>query len=26
VLLGMSYLKRLDLVQRGDTLTLRLPD
>lgn len=25
VLLGMSYLKRLELVQRGDTLTLRLP-
>jgi len=23
VLLGMSYLKRLELVQRGDTLTLR---
>ena len=25
VLLGMSYLKRLELVQRGNTLTLRLP-
>jgi aspartyl protease family protein len=25
VLLGMSYLKRLELVQRGGTLTLRLP-
>ena len=25
VLLGMSYLKRLEMVQRGDTLTLRLP-
>jgi aspartyl protease family protein len=25
VLLGMSYLKRLELVQRGDTLTLRYP-
>lgn len=25
VLLGMSYLKRLELVQRGDTMTLRLP-
>jgi aspartyl protease family protein len=26
VLLGMSYLKRFDLLQRGDTLTLRAPD
>jgi len=25
VLLGMSYLKRLELVQRGETLTLRYP-
>jgi aspartyl protease family protein len=25
VLLGMSFLKRLELTQRGDTLTLRLP-
>jgi aspartyl protease family protein len=25
VLLGMSYLKRFDLIQRGDTLTLRPP-
>jgi aspartyl protease family protein len=25
VLLGMSYLKRLELEQRGDSLTLRLP-
>jgi aspartyl protease family protein len=25
VLLGMSYLKRLELVQQGDTLTLRMP-
>jgi aspartyl protease family protein len=24
-LLGMSYLKRFELIQRGDTLTLRLP-
>jgi aspartyl protease family protein len=23
ILLGMSYLKRLELLQRGDTLTLR---
>ena len=26
VLLGMSYLKRFELMQRGDTLTLRPPD
>jgi aspartyl protease family protein len=25
VLLGMSYLKRFELIQRGDTLTLRAP-
>jgi aspartyl protease family protein len=25
VLLGMSFLKRLELIQRGDTLTVRLP-
>ena len=25
VLLGMSYLKRFELLQRGDTLTLRPP-
>jgi aspartyl protease family protein len=25
VLLGMSYLKRFELIQRGDTLTLRVP-
>lgn len=25
VLLGMSYLKRLELIQRGNTLTLRTP-
>jgi len=25
VLLGMSYLKRFDLIQRGNTLTLRFP-
>jgi len=25
VLLGMSYLKRFDLLQRGNTLTLRVP-
>jgi len=25
VLLGMSYLKRFDLIQRGNTLTLRAP-
>jgi len=24
-LLGMSYLKRFELIQRGDTLTLRAP-
>lgn len=26
VLLGMSFLKRLEMTQRGDTLTLRAPD
>ncbi len=26
VLLGMSFLKRLELTQRGDTLTLRAPE
>lgn len=25
VLLGMNYLKRLEMIQRGDTLTLRAP-
>jgi aspartyl protease family protein len=25
VLLGMNYLKRFELIQRGDTLTLRAP-
>jgi predicted aspartyl protease len=25
VLLGMSFLKRLEMTQRGDTLTLRPP-
>ncbi|NBR40126.1 MAG: TIGR02281 family clan AA aspartic protease [Alphaproteobacteria bacterium] len=25
VLLGMSFLKHLEMIQRGDTLTLRLP-
>ena len=25
VLLGMNFLKRLEMVQRGDQLTLRVP-
>jgi aspartyl protease family protein len=25
VLLGMSYLRRFEMIQRGDTMTLRVP-